>query len=125
MQTTKYKAIIYIRLSSADDKQGKQIESDSVANQRKLINEWLKNHPEIGVVAEKVDDGWSGTNFDRPSYKEMMELVEAGEIGTIITKDHSRLGRNRLIIGQLLEEILEEHNVRYIAVGYNIDCRWI
>ncbi len=55
MQTPNYKAIIYIRLSSADDKQGKQTESDSVANQRKLINEWLKKHPEIEVVDEKVE----------------------------------------------------------------------
>jgi hypothetical protein len=55
MQETKYKAIVYIRLSSADDKQGKQAESDSVANQRKLISEWLKKHPEIEFVDEKVE----------------------------------------------------------------------
>lgn len=68
-----------------------------------------------------VDDGYSGTNFDRPAYQEMMELVEDGMVEAIIVKDHSRLGRNRLVIGQLLEEILEEHNVRYIAVTDNID----
>ena len=69
MQETKYKAIIYIRLSVADDKPG---ESDSVSNQRKLIDEWLKSHPEIEVVGEKVDDGWSGLLFDRPAFQEMM-----------------------------------------------------
>ena len=57
MSEIKYKAIEYIRLSDSDDKPG---ESDSVANQRKLIDEWLKNHPEIEVVGEAVDDGWSG-----------------------------------------------------------------
>ncbi|WP_350308939.1 recombinase family protein [Harryflintia acetispora] len=68
-----------------------------------------------------VDDGYSGANFDRPAYQEMMGLVEDGSVEAIIVKDHSRLGRNRLVIGQLLEEILEEHNVRYIAVTDNID----
>lgn len=68
-----------------------------------------------------TDDGYFGTNFDSPAYQEMMELVEDGMVEAIIVKDHSRLGRNRLVIGQLLEEILEEHNVRYIAVTDNID----
>jgi DNA invertase Pin-like site-specific DNA recombinase len=75
MQETKYRAILYMRLSVSDDKQG---ESDSVANQRKLMYEWLKNHPEIEVVGEKCDDGYSGLIFDRPAFQEMMTEMTVG-----------------------------------------------
>jgi len=118
MQTIKYKAIIYIRLSSADDKQG---ESDSVVNQRKLINEWLKNHPEIEVVAEKVDDGWSGILFDRPAFKEMMEEIEAGRVNCCVCKDLSRLGREYIETGRYLRRIFPAYGVRFVAINDNID----
>ena len=75
MQEMKYKGMIYIRLSDADDRSSDTKESDSVTNQRKLINEFLKKHPEIEIVGEKVDDGWSGILFDRPAFKEMMEEI--------------------------------------------------
>lgn len=68
-----------------------------------------------------ADDGWSGTNFARPAFTEIMELAEKGRIGTLIVKDHSRLGRNRLIVGQLLEEGFDSLGVRYIAIMDNID----
>lgn len=68
-----------------------------------------------------VDDGWSGTNFARPAFTEIMELANQGKVGTLIVKDHSRLGRNRLIVGQLLEEGFDELGVRYIAIMDNID----
>ena len=68
-----------------------------------------------------IDDGWSGTNFARPAFTEIMELAEKGRIGTLIVKDHSRLGRNRLIVGQLLEEGFDSLGVRYIAIMDNID----
>lgn len=68
-----------------------------------------------------VDDGYSGTTFTRPAFMEMMELAESGKIGTIIVKDHSRLGRNRLVVGQLLEEDFIRLNIRYIAIMDNID----
>ena len=68
-----------------------------------------------------IDDGWSGTNFARPAFTEIMELAEKGLIGTLIVKDHSRLGRNRLIVGQLLEEGFDNLGVRYIAIMDNID----
>ena len=68
-----------------------------------------------------VDDGYSGTTFTRPAFMEMMELAENGQVGTIIVKDHSRLGRNRLIVGQLLEEDFVRFNIRYIAIMDNID----
>ena len=68
-----------------------------------------------------MDDGWSGTTFARPAFTEIMELAEKGMIGTLIVKDHSRLGRNRLVVGQLLEEGFDSLGVRYIAIMDNID----
>ena len=68
-----------------------------------------------------VDDGWSGVTFARPAFTEIMELAEKGMVGTLIVKDHSRLGRNRLIVGQLLEEEFDRLGVRYIAIMDNID----
>ena len=68
-----YKAIKYIRLSYTDDK---TVESDSVANQRRLIDDYIARHPEIEVVAEKIDDGYSGVLFDRPAFQEMMQMIK-------------------------------------------------
>ena len=85
-----YKAIKYIRLSYTDDK---TVESDSVANQRRLIDDYIARHPEIEVVAEKIDDGYSGVLFDRPAFQEMMRMIEQGEANCVIVKDLSRLGR--------------------------------
>lgn len=68
-----YRAIKYIRLSYTDDK---STESDSVVNQRKLIDNYIAQHPEIEVVDEKIDDGYSGVLFDRPAFQEMMELIK-------------------------------------------------
>ena len=83
-----YKAIKYIRLSYTDDK---TVESDSVANQRRLIDDYIARHPEIEVVAEKIDDGYSGVLFDRPAFQEMMRMIEQGEANCVIVKDLSRL----------------------------------
>jgi len=118
MQEIKYKAIKYIRLSSADDKQG---ESESVGNQRKLIDEFLKQHPEIEVVDEKVDDGWSGILFDRPAFKEMMAEIEQGNVNCILVKDLSRLGREYIETGRYLRRIFPAYGVRFIAITDNID----
>ena len=68
-----------------------------------------------------IDDGYSGVTFTRPAFMELMDLAEQGKIGTLIVKDHSRLGRNRLVVGQLLEEDFDRLDVRYIAIMDNID----
>lgn len=68
-----------------------------------------------------MDDGYSGVTFDRPAYLEMMAEVEAGQVSTIIVKDHSRLGRNRLVVGILLEETFAQYHVRYIAINDGVD----
>jgi DNA invertase Pin-like site-specific DNA recombinase len=127
MNEIKYRAVKYIRLSDADDKRdkdGRKIEkneSDSIANQRKLIDEWLKGHPEIEVVAEKIDDGVSGIIFDRKAFKEMMELIERGEVNCCVTKDLSRLGREHVEMGRYLRRIFPAYGVRFIAINDNID----
>ena len=74
--------------------------------------------PSLGFF---YDDGFSGVTFTRPAFMEIMELAEQGMVGTIIVKDHSRLGRNRLVVGQLLEKDFVRLDVRYIAVMDNID----
>lgn len=79
-----YRAIKYIRLSYTDDK---TVESNSVANQRKLIDDFIAKHDDIEVVAEKVDDGYSGVLYDRPAFTEMMELIKQGKANCVIVKD--------------------------------------
>lgn len=86
-----YTAAIYLRLSKED---GDKPESDSIQNQRDLIRGFLEKHPEIISVKEFVDDGYTGTNFDRPAFSKMMGEIERGKIDCIIVKDLSRLGRN-------------------------------
>ena len=115
---TKYRAVKYIRLSSSDDKIG---ESDSIINQRKLIDEWLKNHDEIEVISEKIDDGFSGILFDRPAFKEMMEDIQNGKVNCVLTKDLSRLGRENVEILRYLRRIFPAYGVRFIAINDNID----
>ena len=91
---------LYCRLSRDDEQDGL---SGSIKNQQTILEKYAQ---ENGFRNTRVfiDDGWSGTNFARPAFTEIMELAEKGLIGTLIVKDHSRLGRNRLIVGQLLEE---------------------
>ena len=120
MQETKYRAVKYIRLSSADE--NKNGESDSVANQRRLIDDYLKNQPEMEVVGEYVDDGVSGIVFDRPSFNAMMAFIQDGESNCIITKDLSRLGRDRIETGRYLRRIFPAFGVRFIGIN---DCEVI
>ena len=108
---------LYCRLSRDDEQLG---ESNSIKNQKSILSKYAKDNHFINTKFF-VDDGYSGTSFTRPAYMEMMELAESGKVGTIIVKDHSRLGRNRLIIGQLLEEDFVRLNIRYIAIMDNID----
>ena len=118
MQEIKYKAFMYIRLSVHDDNDG---ESESVINQRRLIGEYLKKHPEIELAGEFVDDGVSGLIFDRPAFIEMMDAISAGKANCVITKDLSRLGRDRIETGRYLQRIFPAFGVRFIAIGDNID----
>ena len=108
---------LYCRLSRDDEQEG---ESNSITNQKSILERYAK---ENGFRNTRffVDDGWSGTNFARPAFTEIMELAERGLIENLIVKDHSRLGRNRLVVGQLLEEDFDRLGIRYIAIMDNID----
>ena len=108
---------LYCRLSRDDEQDGL---SGSIKNQQTILEKYAQENGSQNTRVF-IDDGWSGTNFARPAFTEIMELAEKGLIGTLIVKDHSRLGRNRLIVGQLLEEGFDSLGVRYIAIMDNID----
>ena len=117
-KTKSFRVGLYIRLSRED---GDKEESSSVTNQREILKRYCQEQENFFIVKEYVDDGWTGTNFDRPKFKEMIADIEAGIIDTVITKDLSRLGRERLGVGHYTEIYFPEHNVRYIALLDNID----
>lgn len=110
---------LYCRLSRDDMLQG---ESNSITNQKSIVSKYAKDN-RFQNPQFFVDDGYSGVSFTRPSFMELMELAEAGKVETIIVKDHSRLGRNRLVVGQLLEEDFVRLGIRYIAIMDNIDTK--
>ena len=113
-----YNVGLYIRLSREDD--DKVIVSESVANQKSLLFQYVKEN-NLSVYDIYIDDGYSGTNFDRPNFNRLLSDIELGRVNMVITKDMSRLGRDYIGTGNLIEKYFPEHNVRYIAVTDNID----
>ena len=113
-----YKAIDYLRLSKDDNEKS---ESNSIANQRLLITDFVRRQPDIRLVDEMVDDGYSGVNFDRPGFQAMMESVRSGKVNCIIVKDLSRFGRNFVEAGKYLQQIFPFLGVRFIAINDNYD----
>lgn len=115
----------YIRLSLADEESEKQKptdESESVTNQRRLINGFIDRNGNIGAnCKEFIDDGCSGTNFDRPGWNKLQEQMEAGKIKVVITKSLSRLGRSNFECSYFLDYYFPENNIRYIAIQEQID----
>ena len=114
----KYKACIYARLSQED---GDKSESDSIVSQKAMIREFVENHPDIEIVSEKVDDGYSGVNFDRPGFQEMMEEIREGKVNCVIVKDLSRFGRNYIEAGNFLEKVFPFLGVRFISINDYLD----
>ena len=112
-----YRAAIYCRLSSED---GADHESMSIGNQRALLTEYVEKQG-WEVVDTYIDDGFSGTNFDRPGFQRMIADIEKGRINLVITKDLSRLGRNYIMCGQYTEIYFPERHVRYIALNDGVD----
>ena len=108
---------IYCRLSKDD---GTDNESASIATQKSILTDYVKKQG-WHIAKTYVDDGYSGTNFQRPSFQNMIKDIESGLINCVITKDLSRLGRNYLDCGLYLEVFFPEHNVRYIAVNDGVD----
>ncbi len=112
-----YHAALYIRLSKEDENEGP---SESVNNQQSLLNEFVQQH-RLSVYDTYIDDGWSGTNFDRPNFQRMIADIEARKVNMVITKDLSRLGRDYILTGHYMERYFPEHRVRYISLLDGID----
>ena len=108
---------LYARLSRDDEKEGI---SGSIQNQKAILEKFASDN-RLPNPRFFYDDGYSGVSFARPAFMEIMELAEQGLVANLVVKDHSRLGRNRLVVGQLLEEDFVRLNVRYIAIMDNID----
>lgn len=112
-----YKAAIYIRLSKED---GDREESESVVNQRKILKAYAKEN-KYKIYDEYVDDGYTGTNFNRPDFKRMIKDIESKKINMVITKSLSRLGRDYIETGRYIETYFPENEIRYIAILDDVD----
>ena len=115
--TTIYNTALYLRLSRDDELQG---ESGSIQTQRMMLRQYAAEHG-LTVADEYIDDGWSGTNFERPSFQRMIDDIEDGKINCVVTKDLSRLGRNYILTGQYTDIYFPSKGVRYIAINDNVD----
>lgn len=113
-----YKAAGYVRLSKEDKIKD---ESNSITNQKTIINSYIKNNSEFKLIDFYIDDGYSGTTFDRPGFKEMIKDITEEKVNTIIVKDLSRFGRNHIEADNYIENFLPGYDVRIISVIDNID----
>lgn len=113
-----FNAALYARLSREDGDKG---ESDSIVNQKDLIKDFLKSKPEIQLISERVDDGYSGVTFDRPALNAMLDDVRSGEINCIVVKDLSRFGRNYIEAGRYIRTLFPLLGVRFIAINDGYD----
>ena len=109
---------LYIRLSREDD--NKNIESESITNQKSLLMQYV-NENNLKVYDIYIDDGYSGTSFDRPSFNRLIKDIENKKVNMVITKDMSRLGRDYIGTGNLIEKYFPKYNVRYVSITDNID----
>ena len=115
-----YNAGIYIRLSQEDKDKKYESDSESVSNQKEILRNYCK-HNGFNLVNEYVDDGYSGTNFDRPGFAKMIEDIKAKKINLVIVKDLSRLGRDHVMTGYYIETYFPENKVRFISIVENYD----
>ena len=111
------KAAVYCRLSQDDGSVG---ESGSIQTQRTLLTQYCKEQ-HISIADYYCDDGWSGTNFERPEFQRMLEDIESGKVNTVVVKDLSRFGREYAQMGMYIEHYFEQKNVRFISVAESID----
>ena len=122
-----FKVAIYLRLSKEDDdlscSSGAKRESNSISNQRKLIYDFMKLHPELELYDEYKDDGKSGSNFDRAEFQRMMKDIEAGKVNCVVVKDQSRFGRDYIDVGKYKEKIFPKLGVRFITINEGYDSR--
>lgn len=114
----KWNAAAYLRLSIDD---GDASESNSITNQKSLIELFDKKNKDVKIKDYYIDDGYSGTTFDRPDFQRMVKDIEKGKINTIIVKDLSRFGRNYIEVGRYIEQFIPKYNIRFIAINDNVD----
>lgn len=120
-----FRVAIYLRLSKDDGDFSSsgygKTESNSIHNQRELLMNYLEAHPEMELAGEYKDDGYTGTNFDRPEFQRMIEDIQKGLINCVIVKDLSRFGRDYIDCGKYIEKLFPQLNVRFIAVNDHYD----
>ena len=119
------KTAMYLRISSEDEdlRTGEKNESESISNQRSLLREYVSGHAELvgSEILEFCDDGWSGTNFERPAVKALLEQVRRGQVNCIVVKDLSRFGRDYLTVGDYISRVFPFLGVRFISVNDGFD----
>ena len=108
----------YKRLSRED---GDKVESDSILNQQRVIEDYCSVHADLEIVDSYIDDGFTGTNFSRPDFQRMMADIESGKINCVIVKDLSRFGRDYIDMGYYLERVFPQKGVRFIAINDHVD----
>ena len=118
-----YRAAIYVRLSKEDGdlSSSAKMESNSISNQKALILDFLKDKKDIEVVSVRVDDGYSGSNFERPAFQAMLEDIRRGIVDCVVVKDLSRFGREYIDSGKYIERLFPALGVRFIAINDNYD----
>lgn len=118
-----YNAAVYVRLSKEDidTAYARKAESDSISNQKQLIFDFLKNKPEINIVSVRVDDGYTGTNYDRPAFQLMLDDIKAGAVNCVVVKDLSRFGREYIDAGKYIDRLFPYYGVRLIAINDGVD----
>ena len=113
---------LYIRLSQEDADNGEEKrESNSVTSQKTLLNEFVEEHDDLIVYDTYIDDGFTGTDFNRPSFQKLLEDMRNGNINCVIVKDLSRLGRNYIEVGNYIEQVFPLFNIRFIAINDQVD----
>ncbi len=120
---TVYNAAIYVRLSKEDalSSQGKKTESNSISNQKQLILDYVRDKADINIVSIREDDGYTGTDYERPDFQRMMDDIKAGTVNCVIVKDLSRFGREYINAGKYIDRLFPYYGVRLIAINDGID----
>lgn len=113
-----YKVSMYLRISREDNNKN---ESESIINQKSMIQAFINEREDLELVSIKIDDGYSGGNFERPAFKELMEEIKDKKVNCIIVKDFSRFGRNFVEVGKYIEEIFPFLGIRFISINDGYD----
>lgn len=120
INTITFNTALYMRLSKED---GDKDESDSIGNQRKLITNFIKKQEDMVISDFYVDDGYTGTNFKRPAFQQLIKDIENGIINCVVVKDLSRFGRDYLESGRYIQRYFPEKQIRFIAINDNVDSK--